>query len=110
MPNWVQLGYVDSDGDGVISEAEQVEVEMKYAGYLYRQARQIQRFRQAESRLIPDGLDYAAVPQLRHEAREKFSRIRPRSLGQAGRISGISLSDIAVLEILLERLRREAAR
>jgi len=86
--------------------AEQVEIEVKYAGYLERQARQVEGFRRRELRRIPDGLDYASVPQLRHEAREKFARIRPASLGQAARIPGIGHSDVTVLEIHIERLRR----
>ncbi|MBN2583037.1 MAG: tRNA uridine-5-carboxymethylaminomethyl(34) synthesis enzyme MnmG [Planctomycetes bacterium] len=86
--------------------AEQVEIEIKYAGYLERQARQVAGFRKRELRRIPDDLDYASVPQLRHEAREKFARIRPANLGQAARIPGISQSDVTVLEIHIERLRR----
>jgi len=88
--------------------AEQVEIETKYAGYLERQARQVERFRRNESRRIPDDIDYSSINQMRHEAREKFARIGPRSLGQAGRIAGIGMSDVAVLEIHLEKLRREA--
>jgi len=80
---------------------EQVEIEAKYAGYLARQAAQIERARRMEERPIPPGLDYAAVPHLRNEAREKLARIRPRSLGQAARISGIGPSDLAVLMIHL---------
>ena len=80
---------------------EQVEIEAKYAGYLARQAAQIERARRMEERPIPPDLDYAAVPHLRNEAREKLARIRPRSLGQAARISGIGPSDLAVLMIHL---------
>jgi tRNA uridine 5-carboxymethylaminomethyl modification enzyme len=81
---------------------EQVVLEAKYAGYIGRQAEQVERFRRLESRPIPPAFDYAAVPQLRAEAREKLSRVRPASLGQAGRISGISPADLAVLLIYLE--------
>ena len=88
--------------------AEQVEIEIKYAGYLERQVRQVERFRRMEDRRIPDDIDYATIRQLRHEAREKFARVRPRSLGQAGRISGIGMSDVAVLEIHLSQRRRAA--
>ena len=62
-----------------------------------------------ESKGIPEQVDYAAIPQLRREAQEKFAKVRPRSLGQAARISGISLSDVTLLEIHLERLRRQNA-
>ncbi len=86
--------------------AEQVEIEIKYAGYLERQARHVAKFRKMEERGIPEDLDYAAIGQLRHEAREKFSRVRPVNLGQASRIAGISQSDVMVVEIYLERRRR----
>ena len=82
---------------------EQVVIETKYAGYLARQQVQIERARRMEDRPIPPSLDYAAVPHLRSEAREKLSRIRPRSIGQAARISGLSPSDLAVLMIHLAR-------
>jgi tRNA uridine 5-carboxymethylaminomethyl modification enzyme len=81
---------------------EQVVLEAKYAGYVGRQAAQVERFQKLESKPIPSHFDYAAVPQLRNEAREKLSRIRPATLGQASRISGISPADLAVLVIYLE--------
>ncbi len=81
---------------------EQVTLEAKYAGYIDRQANQIERFQRMESRPIPAHFDYAAVPQLRAEAREKLGRIRPANLGQAGRISGICPADLAVLMIYLD--------
>jgi tRNA uridine 5-carboxymethylaminomethyl modification enzyme len=81
---------------------EQVVLEAKYSGYIQQQTAQIERFQRMESRPIPAHFDYAAVPQLRAEAREKLSRIRPTSLGQASRISGISPADLAVLLIYLE--------
>jgi tRNA uridine 5-carboxymethylaminomethyl modification enzyme len=84
------------------SAREQVVLEAKYAGYIGRQADQVERFRRLESRPIPPHFDYAAVPQLRAEAREKLSRARPASLGQASRISGIHPADLAVLLIYLE--------
>ena len=74
---------------------------MKYAGYLARQEKQVEQFRQEESRLLPDDLDYAAIPGLRLEAREKLQQVRPVSIGQAGRISGVSPADVAVLLIYL---------
>jgi tRNA uridine 5-carboxymethylaminomethyl modification enzyme len=82
---------------------EQVEIEAKYAGYLARQEREVQRARRMEDRPIPAGLDYTAVPHLRAEAREKLARVRPRSLGQAARIAGIGPADLAVLLIHLAR-------
>src|SRR5262249_7220363 len=81
---------------------EQVVLEAKYAGYIGRQAAEVERFRKLESRPIPPHFDYDAVFQLRVEAREKLGRIRPATLGQAGRISGISPADLAVLLLYLE--------
>jgi tRNA uridine 5-carboxymethylaminomethyl modification enzyme len=76
---------------------EQVVLETKYSGYIERQAAQVERFQRLESRPIPAHFDFQAVPQLRAEAREKLTRIRPTSLGQASRISGICPADLAVL-------------
>jgi len=80
---------------------EQVTLDSRYAGYIHRQAAQVERFQRLESKPIPAHFDFAAVPQLRIEAREKLARIRPTSLGQAGRISGISPADLAVLMLYL---------
>ena len=82
---------------------EQVTIEAKYDGYIGRQLEQVDRFRRLEEKRIPTDFDYQAIPQLRAEAREKFERVRPLSIGQAGRISGISPSDIATLLIQLKR-------
>jgi tRNA uridine 5-carboxymethylaminomethyl modification enzyme len=84
------------------SAREQVVLEAKYAGYIGRQAAQVERFQKLESRPIPAHFDYDAVSQLRAEAREKLGRIRPATLGQASRISGICPADLAVLVIYLE--------
>jgi len=81
--------------------AEQLELEVKYAGYIHRQAEQIERFQKLESKMIPSNFDFLSINQLRREAREKFHQIRPTSIGQAGRISGISPADIAVLLMIL---------
>lgn len=81
---------------------EQVVLEAKYAGYVDRQAAQIERFQRLEGKTIPAQFDYVAVPQLRIEAREKLSRIRPTSLGQASRVSGITPADLAVLLFYLD--------
>jgi len=80
---------------------EQVELECKYAGYIGRQAEQVERFQAMESRTIPATFDYQAIPQLRCEAREKLSKIRPANIGQAGRVSGITPADLAVLLLYL---------
>ena len=80
---------------------EEVEIQIKYAGYLLRQERQVEEFKKEEARLLPPDLDYDSIRGLRLEARQKLSKIRPLSIGQAGRISGVSPADIAVLLIYL---------
>ena len=80
---------------------EEVEIQIKYAGYLLRQERQVEEFKKEEARLLPPDLDYDSIRGLRLEARQKLSQIRPLSIGQAGRISGVSPADIAVLLIYL---------
>ena len=80
---------------------QEVQIQVKYAGYLSRQEKQVAQFRREESRLLPEDMDYSAIAGLRLEAREKLQKIRPRSVGQAGRISGVSPADIAVLLIYL---------
>ena len=82
---------------------EEVEIQVKYAGYLARQEKQVAEFKKEEARLLPGDLDYASIAGLRLEARDKLSQIRPVSIGQAGRISGVSPADIAVLLIYLEQ-------
>ena len=85
------------------SVTEEVEIQIKYAGYLARQEKQVAEFQKEEARRLPENLDYAAIAGLRLEAQEKLAKIRPVSIGQAGRISGVSPADIAVLLIYLEQ-------
>jgi tRNA uridine 5-carboxymethylaminomethyl modification enzyme len=87
---------------------EQAEILVKYDGYLTRQRSHIDRFNRAEQLLMPEGIDYLSIQALRIEARQKLEAHRPRSLGQASRIPGVSPGDISVLMVLLERLRRTA--
>ena len=84
----------------------QVEIRIKYEGYLARQEQQIAEFAREEERLLPPDIDYDAIGGLRLEARQKLSQIRPRSVGQASRISGVSPADIAVLLIRLEHEKK----
>jgi tRNA uridine 5-carboxymethylaminomethyl modification enzyme len=92
-------------GDDTLSPAvtEQVEISLKYQGYIQRQSRQLEEFRRMESHALPADLDYENLQGLRLEAREKLQEIRPMNLGQASRISGVSPADVAALMIHLEK-------
>ena len=83
--------------------AEQVEISVKYEGYIQRQLQEVEDFRKLESWAIPPGIDYANIQGLRLEAREKLAAVQPMNLGQASRISGVSPADVAALMIYLER-------
>ena len=84
-----------------------VEVNIKYEGYVQKQLLQIEKFKKMESKLLPKDLDYSSLDGIRLEAREKLDKIKPASVGQASRISGVSPADINVLLIHLEKLRRQ---
>lgn len=103
-----QIGYADlapfdTERPDLPNEIfEQVEISVKYEGYIKKQEAQIKEMRRIESKRIPDDIDYGALKGLRLEAVEKLSKIRPQNLGQASRISGVNPADITVLNILLE--------
>ena len=80
---------------------EQTEVDLKYEGYIRRERAAIEEMRRLENRLLPEDADYASITGLRKEAQEKLARVRPRSVGQASRISGVSPADISVLIVWL---------
>ena len=82
---------------------EEVNIEIKYEGYIIRQAKQVQQFARTERMKIPEDLDYDLVPSLRNEARQKLKEIRPSSIGQASRIMGVNPADVSVLLIYLKR-------
>lgn len=84
---------------------QQVEIAIKYAGYIERQEAEVARFRGLEDRVIPDSLDYAAVPGLRNEARQKLTQIRPTTFGQAARISGVSPADLSLVLVWARRIK-----
>jgi len=90
--------------------AQQVEIAIKYAGYIQRQEAEIAKFRSLEDKQIPPAFDYDRITSLRSEARQKLCRIRPATLGQASRISGVSPSDIGILMVWLKRALDEGER
>ena len=81
----------------------QAEIQIKYEGYVNRQMEMVERFQKIENLKLPDTLDYADINGLSKEVREKLTRIRPRSLGQASRISGITPAAISLLSIYLKK-------
>lgn len=85
--------------------AEQVNINIKYEGYIKRQQRQVEQFKKLEKKMIPESIDYNEIQSLRIEAKQKLSQIRPASIGQASRISGVSPADISVLLVYLESRR-----
>ena len=110
-----QLSYADVEAFDperpVLKKAivAQVEIRLKYDGYIRRQLKQVEEARRMESRALPTDLDYDAILGLRLEAREKLKKIRPENFGRASRISGVSPADIAVLMIYTETLHRAQA-
>lgn len=85
---------------------EQVEIQIKYDGYIQRQQRQIHQFKKLENFRIPEAFDYADVPGLKTEAREKLAKIRPASIGQASRLPGVSPADISILTVMLHQQKK----
>ena len=87
---------------------EQVNINIKYEGYIKRQLSQVKQFKRLEKKKIPEGIQYEEIGNLRIEAVQKLSKIRPASIGQASRISGVSPADISVILIYLEQLKQKA--
>ena len=87
--------------------AEQVNINLKYEGYIERQLRQVEHFKKLESKIIHDDIDYNEITGLRKEAIQKLNKMKPRSIGQASRISGVSPADISVLLVYMEQFRRK---
>jgi tRNA uridine 5-carboxymethylaminomethyl modification enzyme len=100
-----EISYTDVINDSRLSKeiSEQVEIHLKYAGYIARQEAEVARFKDLQTKQIPEAFDYASVPSLRPEARQKFLKIRPATIGQASRISGVSPADISMLLVWLKR-------
>jgi len=93
----------------VRNELKSVETEIKYAGYLDQQTKSIERLKKAEQRAIPDWFDYGKVSGLSREMNEKLSRVRPRTLGQASRIPGVTPAAVSLINVYIEiQARRQA--
>lgn len=105
--NYENLASIDPDRPDLDSRVmNEVEICIKYQGYIEKQEKQIAEFQDQEDRGIPEKMDYASLSGLRLEAREKLMKVQPRSVGQAGRIPGVSPADLAVLIVHLESMRR----
>lgn len=105
--NYKMLAEIDPERKELPEDViTQVEIEIKYEGYIQRQLRQVEKFKKMEKKLIPPSLDYDDVKSLRLEARQKLKSFHPVSIGQASRISGVSPADISVLLIYLEQFNR----
>jgi len=89
---------------------EQVEIEVKYGPYVERAREDVARFRKLEDRPLPDGIDYGALVGLRRESAEKLARVRPTTVGQASRISGVSPADVSILLVHVRRLEAAGKR
>jgi len=104
--NYEMLKDLDRDRKSLPEDViEQVNINIKYDGYINRQLRQVEQFRKLENKKIPEMIDYMAVPSLRIEARQKLEKFRPISIGQASRISGVSPADVSVLLVYLSQFR-----
>ncbi len=99
--------FVDNFPEYSREVKEQVQIQLKYKGYIERQKSQIEQFKKMEDKIIPQDLNYNDLENLRKEAREKLNKIQPHSLGQASRISGVSPADISALMVYIEKRERE---
>ncbi|MBO5995294.1 MAG: tRNA uridine-5-carboxymethylaminomethyl(34) synthesis enzyme MnmG, partial [Firmicutes bacterium] len=110
--SYADLKEIDDETRPELSyhEITQLEVEIKYEGYIKKQLQQIERYKKLEEKRLDEDLDYESIDGLRLEARQKLSKIRPSSIGQASRISGVSPADINVLMVYLEKKRREKSK
>ena len=104
--DYEKIAEIDTDRKMLSEEvAEQVNINIKYEGYIRRQEQQVNQFKKMERKRIPENIDYSKVLSLRKEAIQKLDIVRPVSIGQAARISGVSPSDITVLLVYLETIK-----
>ena len=106
--NYTDLNEIDENLPKLTrAEAEEVEIEVKYEGYIKLQMAQVEKFKKLENKILPEKIDYLNLQGISLEARQKLDKFKPNSIGQASRISGISPADISVLLIYLEQLKRK---
>ena len=103
--DYLSMGEIDETRpkDIPADVAEQIEIEIKYEGYINRQNKQVEQFKKIEGHIIPREIDYDEINNLRMEARQKLKALRPINIGQASRISGVSPADISVLLVYLNK-------
>lgn len=108
--NYDMLASIDPDRPSLSKEVtDQVEIHIKYEGYITRQLHQVEQFKKLETRKLPADIDYSQISGLRIEAQQKLNAIKPESIGQASRISGVTPADVSVLLIFMEQYRRGRA-
>ncbi|MFQ8988615.1 MAG: FAD-dependent oxidoreductase, partial [Intestinibacter sp.] len=106
--NYEILAPIDEERPELPEEVtKEVEIQVKYKGYIKLQEQQVEKFKKLEQKILPQNIDYAQIKGLRLEARQKLNKIKPNSVGQASRISGVSPADISVLLIYLEQKRQK---
>ena len=105
--NYKNLAEIDENRIDLPKDVQQeVEIQIKYEGYIKLQEEQVEKFRKLEQKILPNNIDYDKIKGLRLEARQKLNKIKPNSIGQASRISGVSPADISVLLIYLEQIKK----
>jgi tRNA uridine 5-carboxymethylaminomethyl modification enzyme len=100
----MELAGLEGHPDPAVQE--QIEIQIKYEGYIHRQSHEVDNFKRLESRKIPCDFDYACVKGFSREVLEKLQKVRPHSLGQASRIEGVTPAAVSLLQVALERARR----
>ena len=106
--NYDKLSIIDIERPELSkAEAQEVEIQVKYEGYIKMQEEQVKKFKKLEDKKLSENINYDEIKGLRIEARQKLNKVKPLSIGQASRISGVSPADVSVLLIYLERQKRK---
>ena len=106
--NYQNLSEIDENRPELsIQEQEEVEIQIKYEGYIKLQEAQVEKFKKLEEKILPDDVDYEKIKGISLEGRQKLNKFKPHSIGQASRISGVSPADVSVLLIYLQQLKEK---